>query len=811
MPPAVFTARTLPNCQLGVSPPSEVLTPDTSTPGLQSIFSTLDNRPRNINTGKTHLAAEKKFVLWLKENVPGNENASSIDNITFTGDNCISFMFAIRKTKDEASEEPKLYSLATMRAIKSRVKNAYERKIGTVPSSVSKRFKDIMDLHTKELKDLKESSDANRYGPITEYYTRDEWIRFGQASMDKLKELTTDGAQRMNDRTFIHIASHFDFFFAYFTMMRSNNRKLAKLRDLGITELLNVPPTMKEKLKVVVFMKTQEKCIKENEIKYSRVIRTSNLNVCPVFALALSLYARFDIKKEAFPDLNDRKSWQAVPLMVNKSLEPLDEIILSKRVEVFLNDVAPDRLFTKKTHLGRKSGSTHAFELGVPYIEVAKQGGWVTTDALSTYYAFAQPVTYLYRIAGHEYNHDIHQGTIKLERALLNFDSDEFQSVEKQIFPWLETLFEPVIKAQSALPPRSRDIALEDVYKSMIYIRKCFVEDMVDYAISNSGNMMFQTGVFIGKPFKFLVDAVRRCRFEDGFVDRTYLPDSIQAKQLNVIDPLIIGVLKRRVTGEAIGATGATQSYSQQIAYALHNVATASISKGDSIIKLLKSQQGLRLDQLGAVKEANKRDIVFLRKQLTDVNAKVTKVTKFHANILTSHKNLKRRFDAIDEGLHSIAINQKRMTTSAPSALISTIPSENVIKFNNENYNGPWYSLCAFRNFIEIYNEHKNIIEPMDTITAGAWRKFSKINEADLKRRHSCYLLINLLLKHSSGYSLPFINDGLLEYVRINCNLQLDVFLGTLKGRMDQGNLKFKELRSLLIAKHHSDLMNSLN
>ncbi|ODV85899.1 hypothetical protein CANARDRAFT_27972, partial [[Candida] arabinofermentans NRRL YB-2248] len=119
------------------------------------------------------------------------------------------------------------------------------------------------------------------------------------------------------------------------------------------------------------------------------MIRNDNVLICPVFALAISLFYRYEVMKEEEPDF-ENKSWRETVLFPPKNMKSkmtvMSPAAIAHNYREILKFAGKNRKFSANTHLGRKSGATMAVYKGVSRSEIERQGGWSNRIVDNYYY-----------------------------------------------------------------------------------------------------------------------------------------------------------------------------------------------------------------------------------------------------------------------------------------------------------------------------------------------------------------------------------------------------------------------------------------
>lgn len=91
-----------------------------------------------------------------------------------------------------------------------------------------------------------------------------------------------------------------------FNILRGESARALELPDLFTLELEREGPIVCHAL---VMIMRQGKMNPFGKLEYGATMRNQNVNICPHGTLALSLFDRFHVQQEPFPDFNAREKW----------------------------------------------------------------------------------------------------------------------------------------------------------------------------------------------------------------------------------------------------------------------------------------------------------------------------------------------------------------------------------------------------------------------------------------------------------------------------------------------------------------------
>jgi Centromere DNA-binding protein complex CBF3 subunit, domain 2 len=135
-------------------------------------------------------------------------------------------------------------------------------------------------------------------------------------------------------------------------------------------------------------------------VQYACAFRNKAVESCPVGALALYLFVRFDVKMEPWPPFDDRLQWYKTKLL-GKIDKPFTEVAYSTHLEVCNNAFQNAGCrYLSGTHVGRHEGCKLADMQDVPDAQMRRLGRW-DHSRMVQHYSLGLPRTGARHLAGH--------------------------------------------------------------------------------------------------------------------------------------------------------------------------------------------------------------------------------------------------------------------------------------------------------------------------------------------------------------------------------------------------------------------------
>ena len=253
---------------------------------------------------------------------------------------------------------------------------------------------------------------------------------------------------------------------SHFGILRCNELLGLQLQDCLLLSFNEADP-IQPGVQVLAFNIRNSKMNADGRKEYAPMMRNKNLLLCPVFAFALSLFVRFQLLGEPFPQIHQTEDWYHRYVVINHA-EPAAPL-KSDRYGRLVKALFPEwRVVTSKcTHIFRQGGARHLDNMQVPKTEVAKHGRW-TQDVLTS--------TYLDSISSTTVK--AHAGFRVQERYLVSrLDVTPPQEVLDMIFPELIEA-EVRLTIAEAADPDARLVTTNSFLKLLTYFKTVLAQDL---------------------------------------------------------------------------------------------------------------------------------------------------------------------------------------------------------------------------------------------------------------------------------------------------------------------------------------------
>lgn len=144
---------------------------------------------------------------------------------------------------------------------------------------------------------------------------------------------------------------------------------MAELADMFILHLLT--ESLSQECWCWIFVFDNGKTNSSGKKQYLGALRNKDFQICRIGALAMYLFVRFHLKKEAWPNLHSLEHWDRIKLLRGGSNRERE--LNGKTHRTWIRDVMSTVgiASSKSTHAGRKTGAQQAEILGVPESEVS--------------------------------------------------------------------------------------------------------------------------------------------------------------------------------------------------------------------------------------------------------------------------------------------------------------------------------------------------------------------------------------------------------------------------------------------------------
>ena len=135
-------------------------------------------------------------------------------------------------------------------------------------------------------------------------------------------------------------------------------------------------------------------------MQYACAFRNKAVELCPIGALALYLFQRFDVEMEKWPSFHDRFEWYKTKLLAMMN-DPHTAMSYSTHREL-CNDAfrKANCHYLKGTHCGRHEGCKLADMQDIPDAQIRRLGRWDHSRMIQ-HYSLGIPRTGARHLAGH--------------------------------------------------------------------------------------------------------------------------------------------------------------------------------------------------------------------------------------------------------------------------------------------------------------------------------------------------------------------------------------------------------------------------
>ena len=188
------------------------------------------------------------------------------------------------------------------------------------------------------------------------------------------------------------------------------------------------------------------------------MVRNKSVEVCPVGALALYLFERFQLNGAPIPDLRDRETWYRMMLFVEGGNTPVQYTTFYAHLNAAFADAGI--ISSKVTHAGRASGALMAQLHGAAIDSIRSHGGW-NNSALDQSYLTEIPKDSMLAVAG-----------FSPRTESYSIDRDEIDVPEELI----AMVFPFAVQLQAGGP--YTDVASQNIVDIFLNMRKVVVQDL---------------------------------------------------------------------------------------------------------------------------------------------------------------------------------------------------------------------------------------------------------------------------------------------------------------------------------------------
>ncbi|KAG1444101.1 hypothetical protein G6F56_010431 [Rhizopus delemar] len=178
-------------------------------------------------------------------------------------------------------------------------------------------------------------------------------------------------------------------------LARGESKRKMQLPDLFLIELLNEGPTP---FWALIATMSEGKTNQHDRIGYGSVIRHLDVESCPIGAMTLYFFSRFELKGESFPDFSRRQNWYEIHVFKGK--DRLKEMAYRTQHQAYkraLENVGINS--SKVTHINRGSALNLIDEESVSDNQQRRVGRW-GKDRMVGCYLSSLPKQSMRAIAG---------------------------------------------------------------------------------------------------------------------------------------------------------------------------------------------------------------------------------------------------------------------------------------------------------------------------------------------------------------------------------------------------------------------------
>lgn len=170
----------------------------------------------------------------------------------------------------------------------------------------------------------------------------------------------------------------------------------------------------------------QGKTNKHGKIEAGACVRNKVVEICPVGALAMYLFWRWQVNLEPFPDFSSSSAWYDIKLLVGDRHSNTQQISYRTQHAAAVKGLAAIGVISRaKTHANRGSGARIADNLGIALDDIRRMGKW-NSGLMESVYVTNLPRGFIRGMAGFE-----EKGMYYLPRASV----DPPQGLKSLVFP----------------------------------------------------------------------------------------------------------------------------------------------------------------------------------------------------------------------------------------------------------------------------------------------------------------------------------------------------------------------------------------
>ncbi|KAE8266440.1 hypothetical protein A4X09_0g5909 [Tilletia walkeri] len=378
-------------------------------------------------------------------------------------------------------------------------------RVNAAPHPRSAAVKQLIETARKQQqgKDRREYKDR-AHGTHLDGYDRDEMRKLSAYFFERDTEIG------MRDRAAL--------FLCHFALLRGDNCRALEFPDLHHLELRDEGFTP---CFAVVLILRQGKTNKFGHLEFGSFIRAADVELCPVGALALYLFSRFQLSREPFPDFSSSSAWYDRKVIKSPSslVAQLEYRTHSSAVKQAFK--ACNIVSTAATHSSRKSGAQMAEADGAPEAAVRRAGRW-NQQTMESCFLSKIPRQVLRAHAGFS----TEGGTFHLPRA-----QQVPEALLDLVFPqakdWLRQL---EAGKQDNNGPVDKSIAARGFLRLLLQLREVVCQDAVALRQKFPSSYLWNAAVFASPQL---------LAFEKSFLQTLQTQERPAEQQLRVALPLL--------------------------------------------------------------------------------------------------------------------------------------------------------------------------------------------------------------------------------------------------------------------------------
>ena len=344
------------------------------------------NAVRPANTVKMYANRQREFCEWCAQRRFADGELVREDKLVlFLSDHVIP---RGNKRVKLPNGEPKPLSLEGVEAYTKAVVALYQFQKTATPETQTNSHP--RGLAVKSLLDTLQRTKTKR--KLANYEDRGLGTVLDGYNIEDMKQLSEywlgkGTGEALRDRV--------DFLLGHALLARGENKRHIQLPDLLTLSLPDEGPQTCTPLVVII---NRGKTNQHGRTEYGAVMRCKELLVCPMNAVAMYLFWRWQVDLEVFPDMSTRQGWYDIHLLKGK--DPKHEISYTAQLE------ATKRAFkacgiesSVWTHANRGSAAKLAEAAGADEAQIRRAGRW-NSEKLEGCYLTTLPRKAMRALAG---------------------------------------------------------------------------------------------------------------------------------------------------------------------------------------------------------------------------------------------------------------------------------------------------------------------------------------------------------------------------------------------------------------------------